>query len=138
MPVSLQLSCVLVASLLSPFALATGIQAELGSDQFIGKIIQVILALAVTLGLIWGLSKIAINKRWAHGAANQRIKVLDSLAVGTRDRIMLIEVDNQNILVASTPGQIRSLHSFEKSRTESFQNVLSAAGSDGIGGGPTR
>lgn len=101
-------------------------------DMIIGQILQVFLALAVTLATIWGLSKIAMKKRWNKGFEKQRIKILDTLALGTRDRIMLIEVDNQNILVASTPGQIRSLHCFEKRQEDSnektsFKTALNTA-----------
>ncbi len=136
--VTLPLWCLVNASLLSPFAMAAGFQPDPGGEQFIGKILQVVLALVVTLGLIWGLSKIAMNKRWTQRASNQRIKVLDSLAIVTRDRIMLIEVDNQNILVASTPGKIHPLHSFEKSAEGTFQGALRSAESHDVSGGHSR
>ena len=83
-----------------------------------GQLLQVFLALAITLATIWGLSKIVVKKRWNKGSEKQRIKIIDSVAVGTRDRIMLIEVDNQNIVVATTPGRIQSLHSFQKAPEE--------------------
>lgn len=100
------------------------------NQLFIGQMLQVLLALAVTIAVIWGASKLVIKQRWNRGHGSQKLQIIDSIAIGTRDRIMLIEVENQQIVVASTPGQISALHSFEKSSNGSFQATLSSAQSD--------
>ena len=106
--------------------------AEASGGMMAGQMLQVFFALAITLATIWGLSKIVVKKNWIKGSEKQRIKILDSVAIGTRDRIMLIEVDNQNIVVATTPGRIQSLHTFEnahpaKTTEQTFKSVLDSS-----------
>ena len=100
---------------------------EAPSNLIVSQGLQVVLALAVTLATIWGLSRIAMKKSWNRSFKQQRIKVLDSVALGSRERVLLLEVGNQQVLVGSTPGQLRSLHAFEKTAEESFADTLKKA-----------
>ena len=100
---------------------------EAPSNLIVSQGLQVVLALAVTLATIWGLSRIAMKKSWNRSFKQQRIKVLDSVALGSRERVLLLEVGNQQVLVGSTPGQLRSLHAFEKNAEGSFADTLKKA-----------
>ena len=111
-------------------AAATKIDAP--ENLIVSQGLQVILALAVTLATIWGLSRLVIKKRWHRNFDQQQIKIIDSLALGARDRVMLIEVENQRVLVASTPGNLRSLHVYEKSAGDTFASALQRATAGGV------
>lgn len=43
-------------------------------------------------------------------AGNRGIKVISSLSLGMREKIVLVNVNNVNIVVGVAPGQIRTLH----------------------------
>ena len=80
----------------------------------------------VTLATIWGLSRLAIRKNLHRATDQKRIRLLDSIALGTRERIILLEVEDQRILVASTPGSLHSLHAFAEKRSANFSETLTA------------
>ncbi|MFT4564445.1 MAG: flagellar protein FliO/FliZ [Gammaproteobacteria bacterium] len=72
----------------------------------------------VSLGLIVVVVSIiataALLKRVKSNQAKNGsyIKLLDGLPIGTRERIVLLEVQNQRILVGISPGRIQALHTF--------------------------
>lgn len=70
--------------------------------------------LALILILIYGLSWFV--KRFAQGGFMQTssIKMLASLPLGTRERLMLVEVGGKQILLGVTAAQINSLHVFDE------------------------
>lgn len=100
---------------------------EAPSNLIVSQGLQVVLALAVTLATIWGLSRVALKKSWHRSFKEQKIKVLDSVALGSRERVLLVEIGNQQVLIGSTPGQLRSLHAFQKDTDEVFSETLKKA-----------
>ena len=70
--------------------------------------------LALILILIFGLSWFV--KRFSQGGfvQNQTIKMISAMPLGTRERIMLIDVGGKHILLGLTPTQINTLHVFEE------------------------
>ena len=102
-------------------------QFETPDNLIVSQGLQVVAALALTLATIWGLSRVALKKSWHRNFKQQQIKVLDSVALGSRERVLLIEVDNHQVLIGSTPGQLRALHSFEKAAGTNFEHALKQA-----------
>ena len=52
-----------------------------------------------------------MRKSGRFGAAgDRRIKVISSMSLGMREKIVLVNVDGVNIVVGVAPGQIRTLH----------------------------
>ena len=131
------MSRVLIAALLlCPFAALGSPTTEAGAainssvDVFNSmQLFKVIAALLVTVVAIFLLSGVAKKARWGRSLQGQHLKLIDSMAVGTRDRIMLIEVDHQRIVIGASPGQMRALHSFsiDANTAESFEDALSVA-----------
>lgn len=70
--------------------------------------------LALILMLIYGLSWFV--KRFAQGGfmQNSSIKMVASMPLGTRERLMLVEVGGKQILLGVTAAQINSLHVFDE------------------------
>jgi flagellar protein FliO/FliZ len=68
--------------------------------------------LLLILGLIYGLSLFA--KRFSQGGfmKNPTIKMLSAMPLGTRERLMLVDVGGQQILLGVTATQINTLHVF--------------------------
>ncbi len=88
-------------------------------NMFMGLAIVV----ALILGLAWVLKK--YGKLPANNLVN--MKVIGGLSLGTREKALLIEVENTRLLVGVTPGHIQTLHVFDEklSSTESFNKTLS-------------
>ena len=65
-----------------------------------------VVVIALILGLAWVL------KKYAKLPGNNQVdmKVLGGLSLGTREKAILIEVENTRLLVGVTPGHIQTLH----------------------------
>lgn len=66
-------------------------------------LIAVVLAIFV---LAWLVKKFNLTQQSAHGL----IRIVAGLSIGTRDRIVLLQVGEEQILVGLTPGRISRLH----------------------------
>lgn len=69
-----------------------------------------ILIIMVILLLSWFLRKFSKLQFSSMG----NVKILDSIAVGAREKMLLIEVGETQLLVGVCPGSIRTLHILDK------------------------
>ncbi len=65
-----------------------------------------ILIVALILVLAWLMKKFNLNQQSHSGL----IKIIAGLSIGTRDRIVLLQIGEEQILVGLTPGRIEKLH----------------------------
>lgn len=74
-----------------------------------GSLLQTILALILVLGLLLGLAW--FMKRYGPRAmgASANVKLVGALNIGGRERIMVVEVGNQWIVVGASPGRVNAL-----------------------------
>ncbi len=79
-----------------------------------GSLLQVtfslLLVLAVIIFIAWLLKRMNITGQQSDGL----LKVISSVAIGQRERIVLIEINETWLVVGVGPGQIRTLHTLEK------------------------
>ncbi len=79
-----------------------------------GSILQVIFSLLLVLAAVvlvaWVVKRINLPQQ---GAGNL-LKVISGVAVGQRERIVLVEVNDTWLIVGVAPGQVRTLHSMPK------------------------
>jgi flagellar protein FliO/FliZ len=79
-----------------------------------GGILQIIVSLLLVLAAIvlvgWMLKRMNV----AQQGAGKALKVLGGVAIGQRERLMLVEVDNTWLVIGVGPGQIRTLHTLDK------------------------
>ncbi len=79
-----------------------------------GSIVQVIVSLLFVLGAIvlvaWILKRINLPQN----AAGNALKVISGVAVGQRERIVLVEVNDTWLVVGVAPGQVTALHTMPK------------------------
>jgi len=80
-----------------------------------GSLLQVFIGLALVLALVLGTAWALRRMGRVPGLSNQAIKMIGAAAVGTRERVVLLEVSGTWILVGVAPGQIRSLATLPKS-----------------------
>lgn len=105
-----------------------------GAPVGIGQAVQVIVGLALVLGMIvaaaWGARRLQIIRPQGKG----HIRIVEGLAVGTRDKLLLIEVDGQRVLLGMSPGRIATLCTLPAEGGPRFEDALRAAGTP-LGGG---
>jgi len=79
-----------------------------------GSVMQVIFSLILVLALVglvaWLLKRISMPQ---HGAASL-LKVVGGVAVGQRERVVLVEINDTWLILGVAPGQVRTLHTMPK------------------------
>ncbi len=101
------------------------------------NILNMVMGLIVVIALILGLAWVLKKYSKLPGSNQVDMKVLGGLSLGTREKAILIEVDNIRLLIGVAPGHIQTLHVLEhlsekKSHadvivTRSFQSKLNDA-----------
>lgn len=90
----------------TPAAVGVGIGA--------GSIVQAMLALLLIIGLLvataWLARKVSGGKVFGQAG----LSVIGGVALGPRERLVLVEVGDTWLVIGIVPGQIRTLHSLPK------------------------
>lgn len=71
---------------------------------------SLLLVLAAIMALAWLLRRMNLTQQ---GTGNL-LRVIGSVAIGQRERVVLVEVDDTWLLIGVGPGQIRTLHTLPK------------------------
>lgn len=83
--------------------------AEQAGPASAGSLFQVLLGLIVVLGLMagaaWTLRRFGLAKTPSAGT----VKIVGGVNVGTRERILVVEVADQWIVVGVAPGRVNTL-----------------------------
>ncbi|PMQ12532.1 Flagellar protein FliO [Pseudomonas sp. AD21] len=106
-----------------------------------GQLTQLVFGLLLVLGLIFFLAWLLRRLQQAGPAGKgQVIELIGSRALGPRDRLMLVQVGNEQILLGLSPGTITALHvlkepvqvpsTSEKATPEFAQHLLKILGKD--------
>ncbi|MEX0140802.1 flagellar biosynthetic protein FliO [Massilia sp. LMS1-1-1.1] len=90
-------------------AMPPGAPATMAPASSAGSLLQTILALMFVLALLIGLAW--FMKRYGPKVmgGNNKMRVVSSLNLGGRERIVLVEVADQWIVVGASPGRINAL-----------------------------
>ena len=80
----------------------------------VGTIVSLGLGLVAVIAVIYGCAWIIRRMNGMTGMNNNAIKVVSVMAIGARERIALIEVGGQQILLGIPPSAIRTLHVFDE------------------------
>ncbi|WLG52419.1 flagellar biosynthetic protein FliO [Pseudomonas sp. FP1742] len=111
------------------------------SSGVAGQLTQLVFGLLLVLGLIFLLAWLLRRVQQAGPAGKgQVIELIGSRALGPRDRLMLVQVGNEQILLGLSPGTITALHVLkepvqvpggtEKTTPEFAQRLLELLGKD--------
>lgn len=73
-------------------------------------LLKLSLGLGFILLLIFGLAWLMKKMQLTQHSQNGLIRIISAISVGPRDRIALIQVGEEQILVGLTPGRIEKLH----------------------------
>ncbi|MHC8340351.1 flagellar biosynthetic protein FliO [Pseudomonas sp. HLT2-19-2] len=123
-----------------PVATAATAAAPVVSSGVGGQLTQLVFGLLLVLGLIFFLAWLLRRVQQAGPAGKgQVIELIGSRALGPRDRLMLVQVGNEQILLGLSPGTITALHVLkepvqlpvtEKATPEFAQRLMELMGKD--------
>lgn len=82
-----------------------------------------ILMVALIFLLAWLMKKFNLNQQSQNGL----IRIIAGLSIGTRDRIVLLQVGEEQILVGLTPGRIEKLHTLAQPLEVSGERAVSGS-----------
>lgn len=71
---------------------------------------NVMLSLIVVLAVVFGVAWIMKRMQGFTGGRNPHMKVVAQLPLSTRERLMLVDVGGQQLVLGVSPGGIRTLH----------------------------
>lgn len=109
---------------------ATAADQTIASGVDVSALVRLIVGLGVVIGAIvavaWFLRRFG---GVGHNAGGQ-LKILGGLAVGQRERVVLVQVGQQQLLIGVAPGRVQTLHVLEQP-LEGLQEPGSAHAQDG-------
>jgi flagellar protein FliO/FliZ len=107
----------------TPSAPAPGSALPLGMGE-LGQVTGSLLLVLLLIGaLAWGAQRL----RLAKGSTGRHLRVVDALSLGTRERLLLVEVDGERLLLGVAGGQLRRLHVLSAPTHPEFASALHAA-----------
>jgi flagellar protein FliO/FliZ len=114
--------------------------APVAGISIVGQLTQLVLGLLLVLGLIFFLAWLLRRVQRAGPAGKgQVIELIGSRALGPRDRLVLVQVGSEQILLGLSPGSITALHVLkepvqvsgtEKATPEFAQRLMELLGKD--------
>lgn len=85
-------------------------RAVSGDPMAVGNLVQLTLGMLAVLlllgGMAWLMRRSGRFTSGMHGA----LRILGGVSMGTRERIVLLQVGDQQLLVGVAPGRIQTLH----------------------------
>lgn len=95
--------------LVAASASAQASQAVQAAPASAGSLLQVLLGLALVLVLMAGAAWLLKRMGVSGGGAGNVAKVIGGVSVGNRERVVVIEVADQWIVVGVAPGRVNAL-----------------------------
>lgn len=89
---------------------AGGAQGFAGQPLGAGYLVQFSLGLLAVLAAVVALAWLLKRVGHLQGGAAGAVKTLGALSLGPRERVVLIQVGKEQLLVGVAPGQVRTLH----------------------------
>lgn len=111
----------LIVVLLIPIH-AWGAEAQtpgISSGSYLQAALALIFIIGVLLGAAWLARKITGGKGFGQGG----MKVIGGVALGPRERLVLVEVGDTWLVIGLVPGQIRTLHQLPKGNEAALANA---------------
>jgi flagellar protein FliO/FliZ len=88
-----------------------------GGPSAAGSLLQVFLGLAAVLALIAGTAWVAKRFGVMRGGNSGVLQVVSSTAVGTRERVVVVEVGESWLVVGVAPGSVNALMTLPRGTT---------------------
>lgn len=101
-------------SLLLPLpALANEAAPGVGGGTYLQAVLALLVIVLLLVGLTWLARRVSGGKVFGNGT----LKVIGGVALGPRERLVLVEAGDTWLVIGIVPGQIRTLHHMPKGET---------------------
>ncbi len=108
-----RIACLIALGLAPALAAAEGESPALpavAEPMAAGQILQLLLGLAAVMLLIFGMAWLLRRVTGQGTLANGALRVVGGLSMGARERIVLVQVGDTQLLVGVAPGRVQTLH----------------------------
>ncbi len=78
-----------------------------------GELLRVVLSLAGIVVLIFVAGWMSRRLQARQFTGGRRLRCLETLSVGTRERVLLLDADGKRVLIGVGTGGVRTLHVYE-------------------------
>ena len=95
--------------------------------DWVSFVLSFLLVIALLVATLWGLKRFG-RMQLQNQSGQASIKLIDSFSLGARQRIILVETDDQRVLVGISPQSITGLGQWPRDRSPEFSDVLRDAG----------
>ncbi len=95
--------------------------------DWVSFVLSFLLVIALLGATLWGLKRFG-RMQLQNQSGQASIKLIDSFSLGARQRIILVESDDQRVLVGISPQSITGLGQWPRDRSPEFSDVLRDAG----------
>ena len=106
----------------------------MAAPDFAGSLVQMLFGLALVIALLFGCLWI-IRRLSARRGGAAAIQVLGAAAVGPRERVVLVQLGEQVLVLGVAPGSVTKLH--EMKRDELPLASVGTSSASGAGSPPT-
>jgi flagellar protein FliO/FliZ len=98
----------------------------IGAESLLSTVSGLLLVLATIVGAAW------LFKRYGQMSMGGRglVRVLGGASVGSRERVVVVEVESTRVLIGVAPGQVRMLHVLDEEGAD-FKKHLETLGEGG-------
>ncbi len=112
------------SALMAQAETVVGVPLEPISSPYLLKLTGgLVLVVVAIFALAWLVRKFNLNQQSHSGL----IRIIAGLSIGTRDRIVLLQIGEEQILIGLTPGRIEKLHTLARPLEGNVEKAVSGA-----------
>lgn len=95
------------------FAALAPVAAPAAQIDVGGELLRVLASLVGVVALIFAAGWLSRRLQARQRPGGRRLRCVEAMAVGTRDRLLLIDADGKRLLIGVGPGGMRTLHVYD-------------------------
>ena len=104
---------------------ATGVATGgLATGDIASATLRMVAGLAIVLGLLAATAWVSKRFRAGSGARGGAIEILTGLSLGNRERVVLLKVGSDQVLVGISPSGLRTLHVIGQPENTEFSGFM--------------
>lgn len=92
------------------------------------SVVQMVLSLVAVVAIILGLAWMTRRMQFMRGASGNELRVRSTLAVGLKERVVIIEAAGRQYLIGVAPGQVSLIDSLGDVAREASVDAASPEG----------
>ncbi len=85
-----------------------------GADSDVGSAVRVFASLAVVIALIFAASWLLKRLQRGSLGGSAHLRCIESIAVGMKERVVLVQAGERQLLLGVAPGNVCTLHVFDE------------------------